>query len=70
MKKGKILQLSESLISLCKDEEKLKTEVNEIVNVVEKRIGDTSQMSQEKIRDTIRSEAFANGFREDMLLPA
>ncbi|CDI08357.1 AIPR family protein [Agrobacterium pusense] len=68
MKKGKIPQLSESLISLCKDEEKLKTEVNGIVNAVEKRIGDTSQMSQEKIRDTIRSEAFANGFREDLLL--
>ncbi|WP_273786277.1 AIPR family protein [Brucella intermedia] len=67
LKKGKIAGVADALISLCKDEEALKKEVAYIVGIVESQLKAMSVTTQEKIRDTIRSENFATIFRNNVL---
>jgi ribosomal protein S18 len=67
MKKTKIEKVARNMIDLSKDEEALKTVVSRTHNVIEKRLGGISAASQEKVRDSIRSESFSNEFREQML---
>jgi len=66
MKKAKLASLSEALVALAKDEDKLKKAVTEVVSVVEEQLASLKDMSQERIRDAIRSESFAVSFRETM----
>lgn len=66
-KKTKIAGISENIIGLAKDEDKLKAAVTEIVDAVEDRLRAMGITTQEKIRDTIRSESFATGFRDGIL---
>ncbi|RWL43525.1 MAG: hypothetical protein EOR60_20715 [Mesorhizobium sp.] len=64
MKKGKLTTVADELLELCKDEEGLKDAVADVVKVVEERLKDMGITTQERIRDTIRSETFASMFRE------
>lgn len=66
MKKGKVASVSESIIELCKNEERLKQEITGIVAIVEGRLRAMGVTTQERIRDTIRSETFAAAFRENV----
>jgi hypothetical protein len=67
MKKGTLTATCEAFISLCKDEDSLKSAVSEIVNIVEERLKALGITNQERIRDTIRSETFVTGFRERLV---
>ncbi len=67
MKKGAMTTVSEALIDLCKDEERLKKEVAEIVALVEDRLSAMGVTNQERIRDTIRSETFATQFKDKLV---
>lgn|GEM_PF-709160 len=66
LKKSQISIVSEGIISLAKDEERLIAEVSDIVALVESRLSSTGVTSQEKIRDTIRSESFAASFKDSL----
>ncbi|HEV7345884.1 MAG TPA: AIPR family protein [Devosia sp.] len=71
MKKSAMNVVSESIIALSKDEERLKKEVAEIVNLVEERLQSMGVDTQERIRDTIRSETFSTQFKNSLgKLPA
>ncbi|NDW05151.1 AIPR family protein [Jiella pacifica] len=67
MKKGKLTTLATSFISLCKDEDRLKSAVTSVVGVVQERLLEMSVSSQERIRDTIRSETFAVQFKQNLM---
>lgn len=67
MKKAAMTTISEAIISLCKDEERLKEAVVEIVDAVEKRLAAMGVTTQERVRDTIRSETFATQFKENQV---
>lgn len=64
MKKSKIARVADDMLALCKDEEALKQAVNDVVSVVEERLKEMGVSTQERIRDTIRSESFALAFRD------
>ncbi|MCT7666698.1 AIPR family protein [Shinella kummerowiae] len=70
LKKAKIASTSDEIISIAKDEEALKASVTEVVHLVERRLRSMSVTTQEKIRDTIRSESFAAAFRDEVRLLA
>ena len=67
MKKSEISTLSQSIINLCKNEIKLKSQVDHIVQIIESRIRELGIIGQEKIRDAIRSESFSTAFRDKLL---
>jgi hypothetical protein len=67
MKRAKIEKVARQIIDLSKDEDALKAIVERTYEVIEKQLGGISKASQEKIRDTIRSETFSSEFREQML---
>lgn len=67
MKKAKMIAIVETMLKLCKDEENLKDSVINVVEVIEDRLKEMGVTSQERIRDTIRSEAFATIFRERIM---
>ena len=67
MKKNKIASTAEALIALCGDEDALKSSVEDIVSVVESRLAEMNVTTQERIRDTIRSETFSSTFRERLM---
>lgn len=67
MKKGKIASVAESIIALCSDEDALKSAVEHIVSVVEARLAEMNVITQERIRDTIRSETFSGMFRDRLM---
>lgn len=67
MKKSKLAGVAESVLELCKDEDRLKQAVTDVVTVVEGRLKEMGITTQERIRDTIRSEAFSIAFREKIL---
>lgn len=66
MKKAKLGSVSEAIIELCKDEEGLKKAVADIVAIVEGQLKAIGVTTQEKVRDTIRSETFATTFRDNV----
>lgn len=67
MKKGKIATTAEAIIQLSKDEDSLKAAVIRIAQVIDERLLEMGISSQERIRDTIRSETFSSTFRERLL---
>lgn len=67
MKKAKMASVADTMLALCKDEERLKQTVTDVVTVVEDRLKEIGVTAQERIRDTIRSESFAIAFREKIL---
>ena len=67
MKKSKFANVADSIIALGKDEEALKNAVVDVVSIVSTRLREMGVVSQERIRDTIRSETFALLFRERVL---
>jgi hypothetical protein len=67
MKKAKLAGTAEEIIKLCKDEEALKTAVIGVVSIVEERLKEMNVATQERIRDTIRSETFSTTFKERVL---
>ena len=56
--------IEEEIIKLSKDELALKKEVSSIVKNIEDQLKKLGAISQEKIRDTIRSESFYLAFKE------
>ncbi len=66
MKKNKIANISQQILDLAKNEDSLKSSVDEIVAVVEDGLKYLGQSGQEKIRDAIRSETFSTTFREKL----
>ena len=64
MKKAKIANLSDLMVALAKDEEGLKQAVIDVVGVLEEQLASSNISTQERIRDTIRSESFALAFRD------
>ncbi len=58
---------AETMLKLCKDEEKLKDSVTKVVEIIEHRLNEMGVTSQDRIRDTIRSEAFSTVFRERIM---
>ncbi|MGY4568832.1 AIPR family protein [Bradyrhizobium sp. USDA 3256] len=67
MKKAKLAATADAMIRLCKDEEGLKAAVIKIVSIIEIRLKEMGVTTQERIRDTIRSETFSTTFRERLL---
>jgi len=67
MKKTKLATIAAELVALCRDEEAFKAEVEHVVSVVQDRLTEMNVASQERIRDTIRSETFSSTFRERLL---
>jgi len=67
MKKAKLAATAEAIIKLCKDEESLKTAVINVVSIVEERLKEIGTTTQERVRDTIRSETFSATFKERLL---
>lgn len=67
LKKSNITGVSESIIKLSKDEEKLKQEVVDIAMMVEGQLANMGVSTQERIRDTIRSESFSKTFRDSII---
>lgn len=67
MKKTKIEKVARQIIELSKDEKALKAVVSKTYQVIERRLANMGIESQEKIRDTIRSESFSTEFREQIL---
>jgi hypothetical protein len=68
MKKAKLASMAELLIDLCRDEDALKSTVEDVVSVVEARLAEMNVTTQERIRDTIRSETFSSTFRERLMV--
>lgn len=64
MKKNRVAAVADAILALCKDEDALKQAVNDVVSVVEERLGEMNVTTQERTRDTIRSESFALAFRD------
>ena len=69
MKKGKIAEFSEAVVKLAKDENALKSKIEEVATLVQERLNNLGVTTQERVRDTIRSESFSTSFR-DRVLPA
>jgi hypothetical protein len=67
MKKAKLSATAEAIIKMCKDEEGLKAAVINVVSIVEDRLKEMNVETQERIRDTIRSETFSTTFKERLL---
>ena len=67
MKKAKLAATAEAIIKLCKDEEGLKTAVINVVSIVEERLKEMGITTQERVRDTIRSETFSATFKDRLL---
>lgn len=67
LKKSKIAPIVEKILILAKDEESLKSSVEDIVEVISDRLEEMNVSTQEKIRDTIRAEAFATTFKDRMI---
>lgn len=67
MKKAKLAATADAIIKLCKDEEGLKTSVINVVSIIEIRLKEMGITTQERVRDTIRSETFAATFKERLL---
>jgi hypothetical protein len=67
MKKAKLAATAEAIIKLCKDEEGLKVAVINVVAIMESRLKEMGVVTQEKVRDTIRSETFATTFKDRLL---
>lgn len=64
LKKAKIAAISEAIIALAKSEEDLKNLVVSVVEILEMRLSEMGVSTQERIRDTIRSETFSSTFRD------
>jgi len=67
MKRQKMILVVDQIISLCRDEEKFKEAVSKVVKVVDICLKDSGVTTQERIRDTIRSEAFSTTFRDRVI---
>lgn len=67
MKKNKVEAMANEIIALAKDEDALKAEIERIVLIVKRQLDDMGVSTQERIRDTIRSEAFATKFRDSVV---
>lgn len=68
LKKTQISSISEKIVSLAKSEEDLKNIITEIVNVLEVRLKEIGVTTQDRIRDSIRSETFSTTFRERVMI--
>ncbi|MGE7369321.1 AIPR family protein [Neorhizobium sp. NPDC001467] len=66
-KKNKIASAAQKIIDVSKDEDALKVLVEKAVGVVQARLSEMGVSTQERVRDTIRSENFASAFRERFL---
>lgn len=66
-KRKTLERIVSAFLELAKNEEKLKREVADIVKIVEHRLKEVDVTSQERIRDTIRSETFAGEFKKRIL---
>ena len=67
MKKAKIDQVANNIIALSKSEQSLIEAVLKTVSIIEKRLKEMEPLTQEQIRDTIRSESFSVEFRKNIL---
>lgn len=65
-KRTKIAAIAEKIVAIAKSEDDLKATIATIVEVVEARLEGTGVSTQERIRDTIRSETFSSMFRDKM----
>lgn len=66
LKKGQVAEISQKIVDLAKDEVALKRQVEEIASILESRLAEMKVATQEKVRDTIRSETFSKTFREQI----
>lgn len=67
LKKSRVAAIAQGIIKVAKDEERLKHLVEKAVSVVEERLRENGIVTQEKIRDAIRSDTFANEFKVNFL---
>ena len=67
MKKKERDLIEGEIIKLSEDEAALKKEVSNIVKKIEDQLKYTGATSQEKIRDTIRSESFYSTFKDRII---
>lgn len=63
LKKGEIPNVANRLIQIGKSEDRFKEVVDEAVQLIERRLSEYGASTQEKVRDSIRSESFANDFK-------
>lgn len=64
LKKSKIEKIAKNIISLAKSEEALVTVANRTATIIEEKLKSMGLSSPARMRDTIRSETFANEFME------
>lgn len=69
MKKGKVTEIVDAIITLAKNESELKRTVNEIVKILEERLTATSRHTKERMRDSMRSDNFSQMFKDIILGP-
>jgi len=67
VKQNKIPDIVGEFMRLCSNEDQMQGLVVRIVGIVEARLTDMDVVGQERIRDTIRSETFAEKFKERIL---
>ncbi|MFG1385432.1 AIPR family protein [Xanthobacter versatilis] len=64
LKKSKISGVASSIVALCRNEETFKEEVESVLQVIDEQLAKLGVSGQERIRDAIRSDAFAVAFRD------
>ena len=67
MKKKDRVAIEEKLIALSKDETALQKEVSNVVKIIDDQLKKLGINTQEKVRDTIRSESFYSTFKEQIV---
>ncbi|WP_037989681.1 AIPR family protein [Thalassospira permensis] len=66
MRKNKIESVAKNIINIGKDEDGLRSIVEITTKIIEGKIGDMRDFSQEKVRDLIRSESFSLEFKDSV----
>lgn len=64
MRKSSVTAVVDAFLALAKDEEKLKSKIEYIMGIINSRLDEMSVSTQERIRDSIRSESFSTNFKE------
>jgi hypothetical protein len=69
LRKARIALMADAFLALGKDEERLKEEAINVAKIVQEQLRSmgVSTSTQERVRDTIRSETFSKAFRENIL---
>lgn len=66
-RKQDIEAISQRIVTLADNEHRLKATIEKVYKVLQKRVSATDASTRERLRDAIRSEAFAKAFDHDLV---